>query len=115
MSNLRDSILNVQDEQSQLVDVPEWGVTVLVKGMDGRERAAFMRAAIDDKGRPQFERIYPEVIIACTYDPDTGTKVFEQTDRDVIDSKSARATERIAKVALQLSGIEEPEDEAKNA
>jgi hypothetical protein len=115
MSNLRDTILNAQDEQSELVEVPEWGVTVKVVGMTGTDRSRFMAACIDAKGNPTFDRIYPEVIIACTRDPETDAKVFEATDRDMLDSKSAKATERIAKVALQLSGIDESETDAKNA
>lgn len=115
MSNLREAILNAQDEQSQLVEVPEWGVTVKVVGMTGNDRSAFMSACMDEKGNPQFERVYSAVIIACTVDPETGEKVFEATDRDELDRKSAKATERIAKVALELSGIEETEEQAKNA
>ena len=114
--SLRDTILSVQDTQKQTVEVPEWGVTVEVRGMTGVQRSAFVEACVDPKtGMPMFARVYSQIIIACTYDPETGVQVFEPTDRDVIDSKSAAATERIAKVALTLSGLTEDEAEkAKN-
>jgi hypothetical protein len=115
--SLRDTILSVQDTQQQTVEVPEWGVTVEVRGMTGTQRSEFIAACVDPKsGMPRFERVYSQIIIACTYDPETGSQVFEATDRDVIDSKSAAATERIAKVALDLSGLgEDSPEQAKNA
>lgn len=116
MSDVRSKILNADDVQSEAVEVPEWGVTVSVRGMTGKERARFLQATVNEDGKPQFDRIYPEILIACTYHPadhpEAGTKVFEPTDRDVLNDKSSAPTERIAKVAMRLSGID---DDAKSA
>ena len=37
----RDDILKAADNEPEEVDVPEWGGSVLVRGMTGRERDAF--------------------------------------------------------------------------
>lgn len=114
--NLRETILSAQDTQKQTVEVPEWGVTVEVRGMTGHQRNEFIAACVDPAtGKPRFDRIYSQVIIACTFDPETGLPVFEATDRDVLDSKAASATERIAKVALEMSGLgDDAAEDAKN-
>lgn len=116
MSDLRAKILNADDVVSETVDVPEWGVTVSVRGMTGAERAKFLEATIGEDGKPQFDRIYPEILIACTTDPESGEKVFEAADRDTLNGKAAAPTERIAKVAMRLSGIDDDSPAAaKNA
>ena len=116
MSDLRAKILNADDVQSESVEVPEWGVTVSVRGMTGAERAHYLSATVDENGKPRFDRIYPEILIACTTDPETGEKVFEAADRDVLNGKGAAPTERIAKVAMRLSGIDDDSPAAaKNA
>ena len=37
----RDDILKAADNEPEEIDVPEWGGSVLVRGMTGRERDAF--------------------------------------------------------------------------
>lgn len=117
MTDLRTLILAADDTQKESVEIPEWGVTVEVRGMTGVERAAFMTSCFDAETQTvKFDRLYPEVVIACTFNPEDGSKVFEATDRDVLNTKAASATERIAKAAMRLSGIDEKASErAKNA
>jgi len=112
MSTLRDAILNADDGTKELVDVPEWGVTVEVRSMTGVQRAKFLTASVGDDGKPDFARTYPTLIIQTTFDPETGDRVFEDADRDALNEKSAAATERIAKAALRVSGLAEDSVEA---
>ena len=115
MGSIRDAALNAQDIPTEQVEVPEWGVTIEVRGMTGRAQARYMEAAIDpDTGSANFERIYPELVIATAYDPASGEPVFEAADRDVLLGKSAKALERIAQVGLRLSGMG-PEAQAEAA
>ena len=109
MSKLRDQILNADDRKSEIVDVPEWGCELEVRSLTGAQRAAFMEAAFDlETGQPDFARIYPTLIIQTCHDPETGEPVFEATDRDVLNTKSAAVTERLAKAAMELAGLSEP-------
>jgi len=102
---LRDKILAAKDIQDEVVDVPEWGVKLLVRGLTGRQRARLLQNAVDANGNVDLERIYPELVIYSVYDPETGEQVFKPADRDALADKSGAALERIAQVAMRLSGL----------
>lgn len=106
MSSLRDAILATDDIQKEPLLVPEWGVTVEVRGMSGAARADMMENAADEDGGLSFRSFYPEIVILCTFDPETGEQVFEAGDRDAVLSKSGSAINRIAEVGLRLSGMD---------
>jgi len=110
--NLRDQILQASDLASEKVDVPEWDVTVEVRTMTGGERARIMQIAADGGGKIDFEKVYPDVVIGCTYDPKSGERVFDWNDREALMLKSGAAIDRIAQVGLRLSGFT---DEAAKA
>lgn len=103
-SELRKSILEADDIPHEMLKIPEWGVEVEVRGMNGLERAGFLRRATGDDGEVAYERFYPELVIATVFD-ESGQKVFEPADRDAINAKSGAALERIASVAQRLSGL----------
>lgn len=107
MSSLREKILNADDRRSEQVDVPEWGVTVEVRGLSGADRAAFLADAVTDEGKVDFTRVWPSLLIAGVYDPESGEPVFQAADRDAINAKSAGVTERLAKIVQRLSGLDE--------
>ena len=107
MSNLSAQIFAADDIESELVEVPQWGVTVLVKSMTARDRARMITTGVSDSGVFRLEEILPDLVIASTYDPETGERVFEESDRDALMAKSAAPIEQIATVAMRLSGLEE--------
>jgi hypothetical protein len=103
--SIRDQILAVQDIPTQLVEVPEWGVKIEVRGMTGAERTRIMDKATADAGEMNLQMIYPEIVIATSFDPLTGEQVFVPEDRDILLSKSATALDRVAMVGMRLSGF----------
>jgi len=113
--SLRDKILAAEDIQSEIVDVPEWGVTVEVRGMNGADRSRILEmASASDDGRIGIGTMYVETVIASTYDPDTGERVFSAADRDMLMGKSAAAIDRLASVGMRLSAMDaEAQDNAK--
>src|SRR5690606_8056060 len=112
--SLRERILSAQDIQSERVHVPEWDVEVEVRSMTGQQRAAVLKGATVD-GEIDLEKLYPILLIETTYDPESGERIFNPADRDALNAKNSGALERIAKVAMRLSGIEPgAEDAAKN-
>lgn len=111
--SLRDSILAADDIPSETVDVPDWGVTVEVRGMTGAERTRIMAMAASTGGKVDLQMVYPEIVIATVFDPETGTQVFTPQDRDALMAKSAKPIDRIAMVGMRLSGFtEDAADEA---
>lgn len=112
MSNLRDTILRTDDTQRDTVTIPEWGgIELEVRSMTGKERARFLESFTDDQGRVQWEQLYPSLIIATCFDPESGERVFLPDDHDELNGKSGAALERIAKVGMRLSGMEKDSEE----
>ena len=103
--SIRDQILAVQDIPTQIVEVPEWGVKIEVRGMTGAERTRIMDKATANQGDMNLQMIYPEIVIATSFDPLTGEQVFSPEDRDILLSKSATALDRVASVGMRLSGF----------
>ena len=104
-SELRKTVLESDDIEEEIVDVEQWGVKLLIKGMSGKGRAQFLKRTA--KGNQvDLEKFYPELIIATAFDPDDpDEKVFEPADRDALSSKSGAALEAVSGVALRLSGM----------
>jgi hypothetical protein len=111
MSALREQILNASDIEHEDVVVPEWGgCTIRVRGMTGAQRNRFLNQAFDVKtGKPKFDRFHAAIIIETCTDPASGEPIFEAADREILNSKSAGVTERLAKTALRLSGLDDAE------
>lgn len=111
--DLREKILAAKDSHSERVFVAEWDVEVEIRSMTGEERARTLEKYIDlDSGKVNFEAMTPEIIIASTWDPTTGEKVFKPGDAGMLNKKSAGALERLGQVALRLSGLSERAKEA---
>ena len=112
--NLRDRILTSQDTPSETMHVKEWDVDLLIKGMSAGERITLMQNAYDQTTQQvNMAAVYPDVVVSCVHDPETGEALFTPADKDALMSKSSAAIESIAAVGLRLSGIgAETEDEA---
>lgn len=106
--SLRDKILAAKDLKSERMYIEEWDVEIEIRSLTGKTRAKLMSVAMDGRtGKMDFEKLYPELIIACAYDPESGEPIFNSTDREAINAKSGGVLERIAKVAMELSGLTE--------
>ena len=111
--NLRDKILEIDDIPSETITVKEWDLDLVVRGMSAGDRISLMQAAYDQQtGQVNMAAVYPDVVVSCTYDPETGEPVFTNADKDALMRKSAAAIEAIASVGLRLSGIGQTEEDA---
>lgn len=117
MASLRERILSASDIRRETVQVPEWGVAVEVRGLTGAQRAKLMKNGFDARGTADFEKLYPELLIVSSFDPQTGEPVFTEADRDALNAKSGSALERVAQAAMRLSGLspEAAEQAEKNS
>lgn len=109
---LRDKIKAASDVESEVVDVPQWDVKIEVRNMTGLSRARLLKKATNEDGDIDLESMYPAILVASCYDPDEGTAVFEAEDSSWINDKSAGPIERLAQVALRLSGLDKDSIEA---
>jgi len=104
--NLREKILATEDIESETITVPIWDVDILIKGMSAGERVLLMQNAYDAKTEQvNMSKVYPDVVVSCAHDPETGEPIFSRADKEVILSKSSAAIEIIANAGLRLSGM----------
>ena len=103
-NELRKAILEADDIETEVVDVPQWGVKVEVRGMTSKERAKLLRSTTVD-GQVDFNRWFPDLLIATIHDPESGDRIFTQADRDALNQKSGAAISHLADVAARLSGL----------
>lgn len=106
--SLRDQILKAKDINGELMEIKEWGVKVEVRTMTTKERARILENAVDpNTGKTLISNMYPEIAIACVFDPESGEPVFKNEDKDALLDKSGAVLEKIAAKAMQLSGLTE--------
>lgn len=103
-NSLRSRILEAEDITSEMVDVPQWGVTVEVRSMDARSRI-LMTQDVSDDGSVSMERLYPDMVIQTAHDPATGERIFGPDDRDALLAKSSAALDILATAAMRVSGM----------
>lgn len=117
--DLRASILGLEDATSEKVSIPEWGgITLEIRSLSGKERAALLQDAANNGGKIDLGKMYPDLVILSSYDPSSGERVFAPADRGAVADKNGAALERIAQVAMRLSGLSEdavPEAEGNSS
>jgi hypothetical protein len=110
MTDIRTQILNADDFETEIVDVPEWGVKVTVKSLTIAEQTELTDAVRKRTGKSDGEyqidkrKFAPQLLIRTVIDDD-GNPVFEQADADALSKKSGKAVARIVKVASRLAGL----------
>ena len=121
----RDQIIDRDDEQIEEVPVPEWGGTVLVRGMSGLQREQFEasirfeKPAANRAARRRGETetdvdtkmLRERMVVWCAVDS-AGVRLFSDDDMVLLRSKNAAALERVTGVAMRLSGIREDDIDA---
>ena len=114
----RQQILEAQDIEDEIVEVPEWGGSVKVQGLTGTERDQFESALIKGKGKNTTMNLrnVRAKLVAHSIVDDDGNRLFTDHDVGVLGAKSAAALDRVFAVAQKLSGItkEDVEELAKN-
>lgn len=114
----REQILEAQDLQTEVVEVPEWGGSVKVQGMTGRERDAFEAEILEQRGKKfsvNLLNVRAKLVAVSLVNGD-GSRIFADRDIAALGKKSAAALDRVYSVAQELSGIsdEDAEELAKN-
>jgi len=106
--SLRDQIADAQDLYAETVEVPEWNVTIEMRTPTLAERSTMVRRFVKDDGSAAIDNLaemFPALLIATCFDPETGEALFTEADADLIRSKNGAVVERLAQVALRLAGL----------
>lgn len=100
----KDQILAAKDRQTETVDVPEWGGSVLVSVMSGRDRDAFEASVITTDGRPALNDLRAKLAARCIVD-EAGNRLFSDAEIDALGGKSSGALDRVVAVAQRINRI----------
>lgn len=103
--SLRDQILQCDDVQKEIVEIPQWNTKISIHGMSGAARTQMIQNAADNDGVMNFAKMMPDIVIMCTFDPDTDEQVFDESDREALMLKSGAALDLIVNTAMRISGL----------
>lgn len=105
--SIRDKIFAIQDDTpSELVKLPEWGVEILVRGFTLGAKDDFLASILDPKTRQTNLRAFNSgIIVGTCYDPETGDRLFTETDIPQLKERSAALIQRLVDVGTRLSGL----------
>lgn len=115
MSDLRQTILAADDLPREPVEVPEWDVTVHLRGLTAEQSERFarrIRDANENGGAP--EHMMAELLVRMIEDPETGERVFGDDDVEALSAKSGKALSRMFRLAQPLAGLTDLEDAKKD-
>lgn len=108
--NLRERIFAAKDIESRMVSVPEWDAVVELRTPTVLRRGEMIAEFMRDDGKIDYVRMYPALVVATAYDPETGEQLFTLEDISALSEKSAKALERLGEVAVELAGMEKAAD-----
>jgi hypothetical protein len=112
-AELRELILSKTALRTKEVPCPEWGVTVRIREMTGRERDEWEQSLTAGRGKVNIQNIRARLVAATAID-ENGARVFTSADAEALGELSAAALTRCAGVAQKLNGLTEADmEEAK--
>ena len=119
----KEDILNAEDAQEKIVEVPEWNGKVRIKAMSGEMRDKFESSMVQIKnfGTKNQKVEYNQVnqrarLVAYSIVDEDGNRIFSEKDIIKLGQKSAKALDRVFSAAQELNGItdEDLEEMTKN-
>lgn len=115
MTLSRDQILAADDLETREVDVPEWGGTVKVKALTGKERDAYeasLRVTRGNQTAVDTSNLRAKLVGRALVD-DEGKRVFTDQDINALGGKSALVLDRLFDIVAEMSGLNESEEDAE--
>lgn len=102
-----DKIKQARDTESETYTIDEWDVTVEIRSMSARQRAA-MNTVIEDDGTAaeKQELMWGYLLCSCVFDPASGDPVFTEDDMDwLLSDKSFAVIDRLTAKCLEVSSV----------
>jgi len=109
-SRYKQHLVEIQTEDGKAFNV-------MIKEPNARQRGEIFKAATKIKRTQETEIDHAELqvwaVIYCTYDAETGERLFDVADHDLLLSLPSSVFDRLAKPALEMIG-ENVEEVEKN-
>lgn len=119
----REAILAVDDLVRELVQIPEWKLSVWVRALSGLERDRYEGAMVayrkNRQGVPEIDHVVADNmrarLVAMSCVDDDGARLFTDADVLALGMKNATPLSRICDVAQRLSRLSAQDMEALKA
>lgn len=95
-----DEILAAQDLEERIVEVPEWGGAVKIRGLTKAAQQQVRRQATGPDGQVDADRLEILMLAACVIEPQ-----FTEEQVERLKQKSATAVDRVLQAVLDLAGL----------
>jgi hypothetical protein len=105
----RDDILKADDRTYEVIPVPEWGGSVRLRSLTGKERDAFeasMTNSPDGKRKGSVVNVRARLAALCIVD-EIGAVVFSDSDVRALGNKSAAGLSRVFNKCNEMNGLSE--------
>jgi len=111
----REQILAARDLQIESLHVPEWGGTVYIKNLSGKDRDRFEASRIRMRDN-KVEMVHDNTrarLLSMTLCTEQGELLFSADDVEVLGQKNATALDKCFEVAMRLSALRPQDAEQK--
>lgn len=108
----KNDILAASDIEVAEIEIPQWGGTIHVKGMNGRQRGIFETSAVRfvrENKADAMSGMREQIAAWCICD-ENGKRLFSDDDAAKLGEKSGEALDLILEKVLQLSKINVPRE-----
>lgn len=103
---IREALLNATTP-TEVVQLPEIGASVTVRGMTGRERDAFEASCVKGTGKKRttdLANIRAKLVAFCCLD-EHGNRAFSEDEAEALGNVRGDVINRLFTVAQRLSGL----------
>ena len=108
--SIRDKIIKADDLGSEIVPVSEWDVKIEVRAKTVDQQYELLDRCRKPNGDIDGKLLAVETILATSYDPDSGERVFEDADRDMLRGKNSSAFQTLLAAANKAAGLDTEDD-----
>lgn len=105
----RDTILEADDVEYDVVACPEWGGDVRLKSIRGTQRDSYEASIVETNGTSQkvnLRNARAKLIVLCAVDED-GRQLFSTDDIAALGRKNAKPLDRLFDACQRLCGLSE--------
>ena len=102
---IRDNILKAEIV-SEVVSIPEWDVKIEVRQRTVKQQYDILDKVRNSQGEIDGLSLALETIMACSYDPETGERVFDPADKDALMNVESSAFQTLLAATNKAAGFE---------
>lgn len=103
----RKQILEADDTQFEVIDVPKWGGKIRVRSLSGHDRARFemaIKPVVAEKTSGPTPT-WRELLVSCAVVDADGKLLFEPADIALLGKRDAGTLDKVVEAVMRISGI----------